>query len=152
MMRGCQKMKSIIFLVHLSLVFLSFQEYGFCEIDSAEHHVKEFYQKYIQCANNLSLDSDLSMYVDSCVLSTVRILNARGYFQSEYYTKSQDCWDAGEDAFVVHKEMKVDSTVSIVPISFKFLSPAQLNLLVFVRRGDSGWRIIKVAGTDGFYQ
>lgn len=152
MKQGCQKVKVILFLVYLNFLFLTVPSYGICEDDSAGQHVKMFYQQYIQCANNLSIDSDLSKYVDLCVLKTVRILNARGYFQNDYYTKSQDCWDAWEDAFVVHKEMKVDDTVSIVPISFKFKSPAQLSLLVFVRKMNSCWRIIKVAKAEGFYE
>ncbi len=76
----------------------------------------------------------------------------RNYFETDYFSKSQDCWDEWLDVMVVHKEMKINEITSVVPVSFKFSEDKQHNLLVFVRKEKDGWRIIKVAGTKYFYE
>jgi len=76
----------------------------------------------------------------------------RSYFTADYFTKSQDVWDEWLDVMVVHKQIKVNDTTSVVPISFKWSDDKQRHLLVFVRKQMDGWRIIKVAGTENFYE
>lgn len=123
-----------------------------CKARLAEEHVKEFYKFYILGGTKISIDSDLSEYVDECVLRTLRILYNREYFETSYFTKSQDLWGEWLDVLVVHKEMKINDTTSVVPISFKWSEDKQHHLLVFVRKEMDGWRIIKVVGTECFYE
>lgn len=76
----------------------------------------------------------------------------RSFFETDYFTKSQDIWKEWLDVLVVHKEIKVNNTTSIVPITFKFAEDKQHHLIVFVNKEVDGWRIIKVAGTEYFYE
>lgn len=145
-------MKPALRIACLILVFFMGFSCVYREANSPEQHVKEFYQLYIRCGSDLSIYSDLSKYVDSCTLSTIRILNNRDYFQSEYFTKAQDCWDEWTDAVEVHKGMKINDNTSVIPVSLKFPGHGQFHLVVFVRKRMDGWRIIKVTSAEDFYE
>jgi len=144
-------MKELRYILFGLIIFSMIPTNTECKPNSAENHIKKFYQWYIRDGPK-SIDSDLSEYVDECVLKTIRILYKRDYFETGYFTKSQDCWDEWLDVMVVHKEMKINDATSVVPISFKFSEDKQHHLLVFVRKDKDGWRIIKVSGTEYFFE
>ncbi|GAB6037605.1 hypothetical protein JCM15519_21640 [Fundidesulfovibrio butyratiphilus] len=141
--------RSMLFCLFVLLFAPSFVH---CKLNSAENHVKEFYQFYIRSGTKITIDSDLSSYVDGCTLRTLRIMYNRACFDSDYFTRSQDVAEDWLDVLVIHKEMKVNDTTSVVPISFRWSEDKQHHLLVFVKKEVDGWRIIKVSGTERFYQ
>lgn len=145
-------MKIIRYILICLICILTMPMQAQCKSNSAEDHVKDFYNWYIRGATKITIYSDLTEYVDGCVLSALRTMYNRSYFTADYFTKSQDVWVEWLDEMVVHKEMKITDTVSIVPISFELSKDYQLHLIVFVRKEMDGWRIIKVVGTKNFYE
>jgi hypothetical protein len=71
------------------------------------------------------------------------------YFDSNYYTKSQDVWDEWIDSLIVHNTTKIDDTTSIVPISFKLSETTYHHLIIFVQREKGALKITKVVDTEG---
>jgi len=145
-------MKELRYILIGLIIFSMIPSNVQCKPNSAENHVKEFYQWYIRGFARISIDNDLSEYIDKCVLSTLRTMYRRDFFHADYFTKSQDCWDEWLDVMVVHKEMKITDATSVVPISFKFSEDKQHHLLVFIIKEKDGWRITKVSGTKYFFE
>lgn len=145
-------MKIILYTLICFILVATMPMPALCGSDSAENHVKDFYRFYIESDTNITIHSDLTKYVDGCMLKSLRIMYERSFFETDYFTKSQDIWKEWLDVLVVHKEIKVNNTTSIVPITFKFAEDKQHHLIVFVNKEVDGWRIIKVAGTEYFYE
>lgn len=131
---------------------LTLSGHAYCKNDSAESHVEKFYKLYASCKTSLTINSDLSKYVDTCILNTIRILNQRDFYGSEYFNKFDDCIDDWKNVLTVHKEMRLTDTTSVVPITFTWTNGKQHHILVFVRKLTGGWRIMKVNGTEHFYE
>lgn len=126
--------------------------YSYGKTLSAGEHVREFYQFYIRSGTKVTIDSDLTEYVDGCMLHSLRIMYERAYFSTDYFAKSQDIADDWLDVLVVHNEIKINDKTSVVPITFKWSEDKQHHLLVFVKKELNGWRIIKVASTNDYYE
>lgn len=121
-----------------------------CADMSAEQHVKDFYTWYItEQKQQVGLldDPRLKNYVEPCVVQNLRIFYLRSYFDTEYFTKSQDSGEEWLDVLVVHPATIINDTTSIVPISFTFTPNKQHHLVVFVQHINTTYRITKVVGT-----
>ncbi len=91
-------------------------------------------------------------YVDHCTVNNIRIFYERDYIDVNYVTKSQDLWIEWIDDMVIHKEVKLTETVSIVPVSFKYTDDISHNIIAFVRNENGKYYITKLVGTDYFYE
>ena len=148
-------MKKICMIPLFVLAVLLYTHPAYSKNSPAEECVKNF---YIWCIteseklNDTLYDPDVCKYVDHCTVNNIRIFYERDYIDVNYVTKSQDLWIEWIDDMVIHKEVKLTETVSIVPVSFKYTDDISHNIIAFVRNENGKYYITKLVGTDYFYE
>lgn len=153
-------MKKICILALFVFVLLVYTQQAHAKKNAAEQCVRKFYTWYItedlkeDAYLNHPLDNpDIYKYVYHCTVNNIRIFYARGYFDADYFTKSQDVWDKWLDAMVVHKEIKLTETVSIVPVSFQSRPDFEPHTIIaFVQKENGRFYVTKLVGTNHFYE
>ncbi len=149
-------MKKICMIPLFVLAVLLYTHPAYSKNSPAEECVKNF---YIWCIteseklNDTLYDPDVYKYVDHCTVNNIRIFRERAYFDVDYFLKSQDVWDKWLDGMVIHKEVKLTETVSIVPVSLNATGgDVSHNIIAFVRNENGKYYITKLVGTDRFYE
>ena len=152
-------MKKICMIALFVFAVILYTHPAYPKNSSAEECVKNFYTWYI--TEDLKQDApfrdpldnpDIYKYVDHCTVNNIRIFYERDYIDVNYFTKSQDLWKEWLDDLVIHKEIKLTETVSIVPVSFKYTDDVSHNIIAFVRNENGNFYITKLVGTDRFYE
>ena len=122
----------------------------------AEECVKDFYTWYIiefEKMNDPLYDPAIYKYVDHCTVNNIRIFRERAYFDADYFIKSQDVREEWLDDMIIHNEVKLTETVSIVPVSFNATGgDVSHNIIAFVRNENGKYYITKLVGTNYFYE
>ena len=141
------------------LAVLLYAHPAYSKNSPAEECVKNFYTWYIaECVNQDDPYKDplnnpgIYKYVDHCTVNNIRIFRERAYFDADYFIKSQDVWIEWLDDMIIHKEVKLTETVSIVPVSFKVTADVSHNIIAFVRNENGKFYITKLVGTNYFYE
>ena len=148
-------MKKICMIPLFVLSVLLYTHPAYSKNSPAEECVKDFYTWYIiesEKMNDPLYDPAIYKYVDHCTVNNIRIFYERDYIDVNYVTKSQDLWIEWIDDMVIHKEVKLTETVSIVPVSFKYTDDISHNIIAFVRNENGKYYITKLVGTDRFYE
>ena len=148
-------MKKICMIALFVIAVLLYTHPAYSKNSPAERCVKEFYTWYIiECVkqDDPLNNPDIYKYVDHCTVNNIRIFRQRAYFDADYFIKSQDVWEEWLDDMIIHKEVKLTETVSIVPVSFKVTADVSHNIIAFVRNENGKFYITKLVGTNYFYE
>jgi hypothetical protein len=125
-----------------------------CAPADEEQHVRNFYSWYISEAINSDPagNDDIYKYVCRSTMDEVRFGFKQGYFDADYFTKSQDIWLEWLDSMVVHPAVMLDEAISIIPVSFTLGKDTRHHLVVFMRNDADALCITKVSGAQHFWE
>lgn len=141
--------KRCLFLICLALLLFSLPVHG--RGQTPEEFVREFYLWY--GAGYLSDDTSylfgetIYKYVAPCTVERLRIDMERGTIDYDYFLSGQDFWQELLDNLKVYDHIRVNDTISIVPVGFGDGNNyrGEPHLLVFVKEEKGRLFIIKVA-------
>lgn len=148
-------MKKICMISTFLLAILLYAHPAYSKKNPAEECVKNFYIWYItedikpdHRLNDPLNNPDIYKYVDHCTVNNIRIFYERAYFDADYFLKSQDVWDKWLEGMIIHKEIKLTETVSIVPVSLNATGgDVSHNIIAFVRNERGNYYITKLVDT-----
>ncbi len=140
----------LTFVSLVLVIFFCFRGTAYCAEQTPEKLVRDFYKWYIaellRDKRRASPDFDDTMYkyVYPCTVKRLRIDFERGAFDEIYFTKRQDHWPELLAGMTVGKAVKINNTISIVPVSISTKKDSKPELLVFVQKEKGSLYITKV--------
>lgn len=119
-----------------------------------EAATKAFYSWYIRTSSELKyplLDGQIFTYVEKRTVDRLRSDFRRGELpgDGDYFTKVQD-YDEKDwmENIAVHPAIMLEGVV-VVPVTFG--SSDKVSVLVFLRKQDNNWKIMKVEDTQDYF-
>ena len=94
-------------------------------------------------------DDEIYKYVYVCTVKRLRMEHKMGVGDADYFLKSQDFNTEFLKSLSIHNSIKINDTVSIIPIDFGAKNNFP-SLIVFVQNEDRVWRITKVEYNRGY--
>jgi hypothetical protein len=139
----------------LALICMVVAQVAFARNDSTpESDARAFYSWYIQLASQLKyplLDSKIYTYVEKRTVDALRNDYHHGNLpgDADYFTKAQD-FDEKDwlNNIALHPTIMLED-VAVVPVTFG--SSDKVSVLVFLRKQDENWKIMKVEDTQDYF-
>ena len=94
-------------------------------------------------------DDEIYKYVYVCTVKRLRMEHKMGVGDADYFLKSQDFNTEFLKSLSIHNAIKINDTVSIIPIDFDVKNNFPV-LIVFMQKEDGSWRITKVEYERGY--
>lgn len=113
--------------------------------------VKEFYGWYIHLQSELKyplLDECIYCYVEKKMVDALRSAYSQDRLPGDvdYFTKAQDFDESDWESHIfLHSPFAIDKVI-VVPVTFGSFD--KTSVLVFLRKQNDGWRIMKVDDTE----
>lgn len=139
----------------LALICMVVAQAVFARNDSTpESDTRAFYTWYILLESQLKyplLDNNIYTYVEKQTVDSLRNDYHQGKLpgDADYFTKVQD-FDEKDWAnnIALHPTIMLED-VAVVPVTFG--SSDKVSILVFLRKQDGNWKIMKVEDTQGYF-
>nr|WP_311530081.1 DUF3828 domain-containing protein [uncultured Ralstonia sp.] len=148
-----KKILSTLAIIFLSLPILLQAASAHDALAKPEDQVSAFYRWYIQKQSGHTfplLDHEISKYVAEPTIKRLRSDYKHGTLpgDADYFTKVQD-YDEQDWLRSIRPANPIAlGDVTVVPVTFG--SKDRVNVLVFLKRDGTGWKIIKVDDTWGY--